>query len=80
MNFGNEHVILQSLLDPQFEFNNLTYLGYIFADHPSWPKIHDILRHGVKYPLTPINEEERIKRLLFNLNYRNHPVFDEISY
>ena len=34
----------------------------------------------MKYSLRPINKEDRIKQLLFNLDHRNHPVFDEISY
>ena len=42
--------------------------------HPSWEKLHKMITNGIEYPLNPINEQERLDRLNFNIKRGNHPT------
>ena len=36
-----------SIVDPTFEFNNLTYLGHALDENPAWPKLHSMLSEAL---------------------------------
>ena len=73
-NFDLSTNIKDSLLDPSFEFNNLTYLAMVMDKHPSWKDLFPMLTEGIKYPLQDISKEDRILRLEANLARENHPT------
>ena len=75
-NFSTTLFEEHSALEPTFEFNNLRYLGFIFKEHPSWLKLEQMLRVGIQYLLSPIEENIRKDHLEFNLNQGNHPAYD----
>jgi hypothetical protein len=55
------------------EFKPIETLELIFENHPSWSRMMKrILTHGSKWPLQPINEENRIKDVEDALNFGNH--------
>jgi len=54
------------------EFKPIEMLELIFKNHPSWSRMKRILTHGSKWPLQPLNEENRIKDVEEALNFGNH--------
>jgi hypothetical protein len=54
------------------EFKPIETLEPIFENHPSWRRMKRILMHGSKWPLQPLDEENRIKDVEDALNFGNH--------
>jgi hypothetical protein len=54
------------------EFKPIETLELIFENHPSWRRMKRILTHGSKWPLQPLDEENRIKDVEDALNFGNH--------
>jgi hypothetical protein len=54
------------------EFKPIKTLELIFKNHRSWSRMKRILTHGSKWPLQPLNEEDRIKDVEEALNFGNH--------
>jgi hypothetical protein len=54
------------------EFKPIETLEPIFENHPSWRRMKRILTHGSKWPLQPLDEENRIKDVEDTLNFGNH--------
>jgi hypothetical protein len=43
------------------EFKPIETLELIFRNHPSWSRMKQVLTHRSKWPLQPLDEENRIK-------------------
>ena len=54
------------------EFKPIKTLEPIFENHPSWRRMKSILTHGSKWPLQPLDEENRIKDVEDALKFGNH--------
>jgi hypothetical protein len=55
------------------EFKPIEMLELIFENHPSWSRMKRILTHGLsKWPLQPLDKENRIKDVEDALNFGNH--------
>ncbi len=54
------------------EFKPIETLELIFENHPSWRRMKRILTHGSKWPLQPLDKENRIKDVEDALNFGNH--------
>ena len=54
------------------KFKPIEMLELIFKNHPSWSRMKRILTHGSKWPLQPLDEEDRIKDVEEALNFENH--------
>jgi len=55
------------------EFKPIEMLEPIFESHPSWRRMKRILTHGSnKWPLQPLDKENRIKDVEDALNFGNH--------
>ena len=54
-------------------------LELIFKNHPSWSRMKRILTHGSKWPLQPLDEEDRIKDVAEALNFGNHKGWRHVS-
>ena len=62
------------------EFKPIETLEPIFENHPSWKRMKRILTHGSKWPLQPLEEENRIKDVEDALNFGNHNAIIENVY
>jgi hypothetical protein len=56
------------------EFKPIETLELIFENHPSWRRMKRILTHGSKWPLQPLDEENRTKDVKDALNFGNHKL------
>jgi hypothetical protein len=54
------------------EFKPIKTLELIFKNHPSWSRMKRILTQGSKWPLQPLDKEDRIKDVEEALNFGNH--------
>jgi len=61
------------------EFKPTKTLELIFKNHPSWSRMKRILTHGSKWPLQPLDEEDRIKVVAEALNFGNHKGWRHVS-
>ena len=61
-----------SPLDYGSEFKPIETLHLIFRNHPSWSQMKQVLTHGSKWPLQPLDEDDRKKdveeALLFGIH------------
>lgn len=62
----------RTILDPGSEFRDEQSLEPLWAKHAHWPKMRQIISHGVDYPLDDISEEEQTADLEFMINRGNH--------
>ncbi len=54
------------------EFKPIETLELIFRNHPSWSRMKQVLTHGSKWPLQPLDEDDRIKDVEKALVFGNH--------
>ena len=54
------------------EFRSVSDLETLLSPHPKWTKFKDIIQHGVKYPSSPISDEDRLADIDFHLERGNH--------
>ena len=54
------------------EFKPIETLELIFRIHPSWSRMKQVLTHGSKWPLQPLDEDDRIKDVEEALLFGNH--------
>jgi hypothetical protein len=54
------------------EFKPIKMLELIFRNHPSWSRMKQVLTHGSKWPLQPLDEVDRIKDVEEALLFGNH--------
>ena len=54
------------------EFRKSEVLSPLLHKHPLWPQLKDILQHGVKFPIEPLDEESRAKDVELALEFGNH--------
>jgi hypothetical protein len=54
------------------EFKPIETLKLIFKNHSTWNRMKQILENGSKWPLQPLNEEDRVKDLEEALVFGNH--------
>ena len=54
------------------EFKPIEMLELIFRNHPSWSRMKQVLKNGSKWPLQPLDEDDRIKDVEEALIFGNH--------
>ena len=54
------------------EFKPIEMLKLIFRNHPSWSRMKQVLTHGSKWPLQPLDVEDRIKDVEEARIFGNH--------
>ena len=54
------------------EFKKPRILSHLLGNHPLWPMMESILKHGAQWPTNPISEEERIGDAKEALKFGNH--------
>jgi hypothetical protein len=54
------------------EFKPIETLELIFRIHPSWSRMKQVLGHESKWPLQPLDEDDRIKDVKEALLFGNH--------
>ena len=54
------------------EFKPVSILAPIFENHPTWNKIKNLLTEGSTWPLSPINEHDRLLDIDGALAFGNH--------
>ena len=54
------------------EFRDEATLSHLFARHPNWNRMIEILRHGSKWPLEPLDEDKRQADVAEALAFGNH--------
>jgi hypothetical protein len=54
------------------EFKPVETLELVFRIHPSWSQMKQVLTHGSKWPLQPLDEKDRIKDVEEALVFSNH--------
>jgi len=54
------------------EFKPIDMFELIFRNHPSWSRMKQVLTHGPKWPLQPLDEDDRIKDVKEALVFGNH--------
>ena len=59
---------------PSYEFQDPEHLKCLFNNHPSWPFLNQIVQCGMKHPLLPISEEDRLIRADAMTQRGNHPT------
>jgi hypothetical protein len=54
------------------EFKPIETLELIVRNHPSWSRMKQVLKNGSKWPLQPLDEDDRIKDVEEALVFGNH--------
>jgi hypothetical protein len=54
------------------EFHNKDTLPHLFARHPNWNRMTQILQNGSEWPLEPLNEDSRCADINKALAFGNH--------
>jgi hypothetical protein len=54
------------------EFKPIKTLELIFRNHPTWSGMKQVLKQGSKWPLQPLDEEDRVKDVEEALAFGNH--------
>ena len=54
------------------KFKPIETLELIFKNHPSWSLMKQVLTHGSKWPLEPLDKDDRIKDVKEALVFGNH--------
>ena len=54
------------------EFKPIEMIELIFRNHPSWSQMKQVLTHGSKWPLQPLDKVDRIKDVEEALIFGNH--------
>ena len=62
----------RTILDPGSEFRNEQSLEPLWRKHEHWPKMRQIISHGVNYPLTDVTQEEQKADLEHMIRRGNH--------
>ena len=59
-------------MHPETEFNRIEYIRGVLGDHKSWLALENIIKNGVSYPTTEMDEPARKEKLAHNLEKGNH--------
>jgi hypothetical protein len=54
------------------EFRSPEFLEELLSNHPFWPRLKKILRHGASFPLREISAEDRKSNLQFHVVRGDH--------
>lgn len=54
------------------EFRSIHLLDSLFKKHSKWNKLRSIITEGIKYPIDPISDEDRLNDIEFHLDRGNH--------
>ena len=61
-----------TMLEPGSEFHKADTIEQLFHSHELWPKMKEIVQHGITYHLDSLTEEERSKDLEHMIARGNH--------
>jgi hypothetical protein len=59
------------------EFKPIETLELIFKNHPTWSRMKRVLKQGSKWPLQPLDEEDRVNSLTA-MGGHDRPPFKEL--